>query len=70
MLDDAGEANSAYVEQVSQNGAPAAPIPPAGGSALNDITSRIDSDVLFGNVSPADGAAEWVAQMEQALASA
>ncbi|MGW1026426.1 ABC transporter substrate-binding protein [Streptomyces sp. NPDC002577] len=66
-LDEAGKANTAYIEKVANNGAPAAPIPPAGGSALNDITSKNDANVLFGKASPADAAKEWVSQLKKAL---
>lgn len=69
-LDAAGRANADYVDQVAHNGAPAAPDPPAGGSALNDITSKLDSDVLFGRKTPEEAAKEWVDQMKQALDSA
>lgn len=69
-LDTAGKENARYVTQVAQNGAPAAPDPPAGGSAMNDISSKLDADVLFDRKSPADAAKEWIAQMKQALESA
>ncbi|KAF4410269.1 MULTISPECIES: ABC transporter substrate-binding protein [Streptomyces] len=68
-LDEAGRANAEYVDQVAENGAAAVPIPPAGGSGLNDTTSKLDSDVLFGRASPADAAKAWVAEMKQALDS-
>ncbi len=69
-LDNAGKANAAYVGQIANNGAPAAPDPPAGGSSLNDTTTKLDSDVLFGRKSAGDAAGEWVSEMTQALASA
>ncbi|MEE1942918.1 sugar ABC transporter substrate-binding protein [Streptomyces sp. TRM 70361] len=69
LLDEAGRANAGYIEQVAGNGAPAAPVPPAGGSSLNDVTTRLDSEVLFGRKSPAEAAKEWVAEMKQALDS-
>jgi multiple sugar transport system substrate-binding protein len=39
-------------------------VPPAWATQVNTITQTIDSQVLAGELSPADGAAEWIAQME------
>ncbi|QDP96363.1 extracellular solute-binding protein [Microlunatus elymi] len=67
-LDQYGKANAAYLTEVAKNGTPTAPIPPAGGSALNDITSKEDSDVLFGRATPDAAAEQWQTQLQQALA--
>ena len=68
-LDRYGKANSAYLAGVAKNGTPTAPIPPAGGSALNDVTSKLDSDVLFGRAAPDAAAQDWHKQLEDALAN-
>lgn len=68
-LDQYGKANSAFLAKVAKNGAPAVAIPPAGASAQNDITSKLDSDVLFGRTTPAAAGTAWVSQLKQAVAS-
>jgi len=44
-----------------------APPQPAGGSILNELSQRIESDILFGNTSVEDGAQQWVRELESAL---
>lgn len=40
-------------------------VPPAWATDVNAITQRIDSQVLARDLTPAEGAAEWIKQMEQ-----
>lgn len=58
-----------YLETVAESGAGAVPIAPAGGSALNEITSSAESDVLFGKSTPADAAKKWHSDLQAALES-
>jgi len=44
-----------------------APPQPAGGSILNELSQRIESDILFGNTSVEDGARQWIRELEAAL---
>ncbi|MGK3954187.1 ABC transporter substrate-binding protein [Microbacterium sp. I2] len=46
-----------------------APPQPAGGAILNELSQRIESDILFGNTSVADGAQQWVDELSASLAS-
>lgn len=46
-----------------------APPQPAGGSILNELSQRIESDILFGNSSAADGAQQWVDELSASLAN-
>jgi len=39
-------------------------VPPSWATDVNTITQSIDSQVLSGALSPSEGAAEWLAQME------
>lgn len=66
-LDAYGKANAAYLDLVAKNGTPTAPIPPAGGSALNDTMNKLDSDVLFGRTTPDAAAKECLQQLQDAL---
>lgn len=43
------------------------PPQPAGGSILNELSQRIESDILFGNTSAKDGAQQWVDELGAAL---
>lgn len=67
QLDAYGRANAAYLDQVAKNGTPTAPIPPAGGSALNDTMNKLDSDVLFGRTTPQAAATECLKELQDAL---
>jgi multiple sugar transport system substrate-binding protein len=44
-----------------------APPQPAGGAILNELSQRIESDILFGNTSAADGAQQWVDELTASL---
>lgn len=44
-----------------------APPQPAGGEILNELSQRMESDVLFGKASPAEAAKKWVAELSASL---
>lgn len=46
-----------------------APPQPAGGAILNELSQRIESDILFGNTPVADGAQQWVDELSASVAS-
>lgn len=66
-LDEYGQMQVAYVDEVSEGAAPAIPQPP-GASEQNDLTVRMDGEVLFGQLTPAEAAEQWISTMESQLA--
>ena len=59
---------ASYLQQVLEGGV-VAPPQPAGGGILNEMTQRIESDIIFGRSSIADGAAQWIQELGDALAA-
>jgi len=59
---------AAYLQEVLEGGV-VAPPQPAGGGILNELSQRIESDILFKRTSPADGAAQWIQELDAALAA-
>jgi multiple sugar transport system substrate-binding protein len=57
-----------YLEKVLEVGV-VAPPQPAGGGILNELSQRIESDILFGKSSIADGSKQWVDELTAALAA-
>ena len=46
-----------------------APPQPAGGGILNELSQRIESDILFDKTSVEDGAQQWVDELSASLAN-
>jgi multiple sugar transport system substrate-binding protein len=44
-------------------------LPPAWATELNSITQRVESEVIFGEATPAEAAASWIEQMEASKAA-
>lgn len=55
-----------YVEKVLEAGV-VAPPQPAGSSIMNELSQRMESDVLFGSATPKDAAARWISEIDAAL---
>jgi multiple sugar transport system substrate-binding protein len=68
LLAPADAQSAEYLEKVLEFGV-VAPPQPAGGAILNELSQRIESDILFDKVSVADGAKQWIAELETALAN-
>lgn len=66
LLAPADAQSAAYLSKVLEVGV-VAPPQPAGGSILNELSQRIESDILFGNTSAADGAQQWIDELGAAL---
>ncbi|MGP7961257.1 ABC transporter substrate-binding protein [Sanguibacter sp. A247] len=43
------------------------PVPPVGSGKATEITGRVNSDVLFGTITPAEGAKRWIEEMNAAI---
>ena len=69
LLAPADAEAAAYLQKVLKVGLEAPP-QPNGGSVMNDLSQRIESDVLFGKTSAADGGTSFVQQLTAALATA
>jgi len=66
LLAPADAQAAAYLGRVLEVGV-VAPPQPAGGAILNELSQRIESDILFGNSSAADGAQQWVDELTASL---
>lgn len=67
LLDPAAQEAAAYVQDVSDSGAGPAPATPPGGSTQKATSERLDGEVLFGRLTPAEAAEQFVAEMTSAL---
>lgn len=65
-LSGPSETAAAYVDVVLDAGV-VAPPQPAGGSIMNELSQRMESDVLFGNATPQEAGQRWVDEMTAAL---
>lgn len=68
LLSPADAQAAEYLERVLEIGV-VAPPQPAGGGILNELSQRIESDILFGRSSIPDGAKQWVDELSAALAA-
>jgi multiple sugar transport system substrate-binding protein len=57
---------AAYLQRVLEEGV-VAPPQPAGGAILNELTQRMESEVLFKRLTPAEAAEQWVSELSAAL---
>ena len=44
-----------------------APPPPAGGPSMNELSQRMESEVLFGRLTPEQAGEQWVSELGAAL---
>jgi multiple sugar transport system substrate-binding protein len=68
LLAPADAQSAEYLERVLEIGV-VAPPQPAGGSILNELSQRIESDILFDRTSVADGSKQWIDEMSTSLAN-
>lgn len=67
-LEPADQASAAFVDRISKINSPATAPAPASSSGQNDITYNIDSQVLFGKLTPAAAGQAWLDQMKASMA--
>jgi multiple sugar transport system substrate-binding protein len=67
-LDERGRAEVDYIAYQSSKDLQQLVIGPAGSTDVAGITTRVLSDVMFGNLTPAEAAESWMEQAEQAIA--
>ncbi|MGM7697642.1 ABC transporter substrate-binding protein [Microbacterium sp. A84] len=67
LLDPSSKVAAAYVQHVTEAGADPAPATPPGGSGLKATSERLDAEVLFGRLTPAQAAQSFVDEMTAAL---
>lgn len=66
LLEGPSQVAADYVDVVLDDGV-VAPPQPAGGSIMNELSQRMESEVLFGRATPADAAKQWVDEITAAL---
>lgn len=66
LLEGPSQVAADYVDVVLEAGV-VAPPQPSGGSIMNELSQRVESDVLFGKATPAEAAKQWVAEITAAL---
>lgn len=66
LLEGAGKVAAEYVDVVLDSGV-VAPPQPAGGASMNELSQRMESEVLFGRATPQEAGEQWVAELGAAL---
>lgn len=66
-LDPSAQLAAEYVRIVTEEGAPPAPPTPPGAAVQKELTERLDSEVLFGRLTPAEAAEQFVTELSAAL---
>ena len=67
-LAPADQASAEFVDRISKISSPATAPAPASSSGQNDITYNIDSQVLFGKLTPSAAGSAWLDQMKASMA--
>jgi multiple sugar transport system substrate-binding protein len=67
-LDDLGRAMVDYISLVSDKVGPLPPPPPRGAGEIQSVLRRVNEQVGFGRLTPADGARQFVAEAAAVLA--
>lgn len=66
LLSAPGQIAADYVDVVLEEGV-VAPPQPAGGAIMNELSQRMESDVLFGKATPEQAGQQWVDELGAAL---
>ena len=67
LLGEADKVGAEFVASLEGIVVDGTPVPPVGSGQAADITGRVNSDVLFGTITPAEGAARWIEEMSAAI---
>ncbi|WP_035698505.1 extracellular solute-binding protein, partial [Glycomyces tenuis] len=67
LLEGPAKTAADYVDIVFDEGV-VAPPQPAGGSIMNELSQRMEAEVLFGRMTPDEAAAQWTDELGAALA--
>ncbi len=67
-LDDLGRAMADYISLISDKVGPLPPPPPRGAGEIQSVLRRVNEQVGFGRLTPADGAKQFVAEASAVLA--
>ncbi|GAA3652557.1 ABC transporter substrate-binding protein [Microbacterium marinilacus] len=65
-LDGPSKTAAEYVDVVLEEGV-VAPPQPAGGASMNELSQRMESEVLFGRLTPEQAGEQWVSELGAAL---
>jgi multiple sugar transport system substrate-binding protein len=68
MLDELGRAMADYITLISDKVGPLPPPPPRGAGEIATLLRRVNEQVGFGRLTPADGAKQFVAESSAVLA--
>ncbi|ACZ31552.1 extracellular solute-binding protein family 1 [Xylanimonas cellulosilytica DSM 15894] len=68
-LSEADKTSAAFIQALTDDDvvADSKPVPPKGSGEVSDITGRINSDVIFGKITPADAATRWIDEVTKAI---
>ncbi|WP_251152317.1 extracellular solute-binding protein [Cellulosimicrobium sp. Marseille-Q4280] len=58
---------ASFIEEISEDIVDGPAVPPQGAGDVTDILIRVNTEVLFGNLSPADAAAQFMTEVEAAI---
>jgi multiple sugar transport system substrate-binding protein len=68
-LSESGQAEVTYLDLVGKTKFAPSYIGPKGSTSVSEITARINTNVLFQKVSPADGAKQWMSETAAAISA-
>ncbi len=67
LLTPQGKAEAAYIDEIGKLKFAPTFIGPAGSTAVAEITSRINTEVLFKRLTPEKGAEQWISESKAAI---
>ena len=68
-LDASQQAELEFIDDIDASAGEGLPPQPAGAGIHNDLTIRLESDVLFDRLTPAEAAQQWVDELTNAIGS-
>lgn len=67
LLSDADRVGADFVEAIGETVVDGTPVPPVGAGETTQITQRVNSDVLFGRLTPREAAERWLDEVGTAI---
>lgn len=68
LLSDADRVGADFVAEIEETVVDGTPVPPVGAGETTQITQRVNSDVLFGRITPREAAERWLDEVGAAIA--
>jgi multiple sugar transport system substrate-binding protein len=66
-LEDADQRMAEFMSDLEDEIVDGPPVPPNGSAEMQDIMTRINTEVLFGNITPQEAAERFISEVEAAI---